>query len=198
MLEQSALLQQRCQLLAQRGGLGFHHAQLAAGLLAPLFGCCEFALAALKSFAPLTQAPLKLIELKQAGAQPIAHQQHQAERDGADQAAGEHRDHHGRAARPHPEQAEAGLAHLGTEPIAEGGEHSTQQQQRQDQQPARHNLARRRSVSVGSVQLNRLASASGSNTVIFLRSICTRPALRRSPSRRVMVTRVEPIASAIA
>ena len=82
--------------------------------------------------------------------------------------------------------------------IAQGGEHSTQQQQRQDQQPARHSLVRRRSVSACAVQLKRLASARGSNTVIFLRSICTRPALRRSPSSRVIVTRVEPIASAIA
>ena len=47
-------------------------------------------------------------------------------------------------------------------------------------------------------QLNRLARAIGSRTVIFLRSISTRLDALRSPKRRVIVTRVDPIASAMA
>ena len=47
-------------------------------------------------------------------------------------------------------------------------------------------------------QLKRLARAIGSNTVIFLRLISTNPAFFKSPKRRVIVTRVEPIASAMA
>ena len=47
-------------------------------------------------------------------------------------------------------------------------------------------------------QLKRFANAIGSRTVIFLRSISTNPEFRSSPNKRVIVTRVEPIASAIA
>ena len=47
-------------------------------------------------------------------------------------------------------------------------------------------------------QLNLLASAIGSKTVIFFLSIVSNPESFRSPNNLVIVTLVEPIASAIA
>ena len=47
-------------------------------------------------------------------------------------------------------------------------------------------------------QLNLFESAIGSKTVIFFLSMASKPESRKSPNNLVMVTRVEPIASAIA
>ena len=114
------------------------HVGTAAGQLAAVF--FQVGLAARQGGAAVAQAGLDLIQLKQSHSQLVAHQKHQAEGDRADQAAREGRDHHGGLAGSEVEEAEPGLAHLAAQPVAEGGEHAAEHQQRHDQQPARHAL----------------------------------------------------------
>ena len=100
----------------------------------------EFFQVGLELLPAFAELLLQRIEFKQADAQLSTDQQHQAEGEGTDQAAGEHGDDHGRTAWSHVEQAEPGFADPATETIAEGGEHPTEDEQRQDEKPAAHRL----------------------------------------------------------
>ena len=102
----------------------------------------QLGLAGAQLLATLLQSCFQPVKLEQACAQPLAHQQHQTQGNGADQAAREDGDHHCGVLRAQPEQAQTGLAHAAAEPIAQGGENPPKHQQRQDQQPARHGFAR--------------------------------------------------------
>ena len=138
LLQAIALGDQGGQFLPQLAGTGLGLLKALLGISLALFGSVELQLAAGQQATTVGQALLQLVEFKQARAQALAHQQHQAEGDGTDQAAGEHRDQNGGVAGPQPEQAQPRLAHPAAQTVAQVGEHSAQHQQRQDQQPTRH------------------------------------------------------------
>ena len=98
--------------------------------------------------AALPQGLLKPVEFEQAGAQALADQQHQAEGQGTDQAAGQHRDQDSGTPWSQIEQAEASLAHAAAQAIAQGREHPPEGQERRDQQPTGHGDKRGPPVSV--------------------------------------------------